>query len=151
MFEILNIKYKPKIHVEKHREALHSASCGAYLCGVSGWESIQGPPDEFEILQVDAEIQSDSSDESGWVTVPSPPNCVVGFDKDPYEVISGPGSLQNPEIQVQGFVVVDDISLDDQYDMSIACQSVRTSKRWGFWKSRQSCATLWGSRGGMET
>ncbi|XP_074335132.1 uncharacterized protein LOC141672423 isoform X3 [Apium graveolens] len=140
MFEILNIKYKPKIHVEKHREALHSASCGAYLCGVSGWESIQGPPDEFEILQVDAEIQSDSSDESGWVTVPSPPNCVVGFDKDPYEVISGPGSLQNPEIQeVQGFVVVDDISLDDQYDMSIACQSVRTSKRWGFWKSRQSC------------
>ncbi|KAK1370851.1 hypothetical protein POM88_036943 [Heracleum sosnowskyi] len=114
MFKCLNIKYEYEIHVKKRHEALHSASCGAYLCGVSGSESVQGPPDEFEMLQVDAEIQTHSSDEfSSWVTVPSLPNSVVGLDKEPCEVISGPGSLQDPEIQ----------SLDDQYAMSIACQS----------------------------
>ncbi|KAK1370849.1 hypothetical protein POM88_036941 [Heracleum sosnowskyi] len=100
MFKFLNITYEREFHVKKRHEALHSASCGAYLCGVSAWESVQGPPDEFEMLQVDAEIQTHSSDEfSSWVTAPSLPNSVVGLDKEPYEVISGPGSLQDPEIQ----------------------------------------------------
>lgn len=98
MFKCLNIKYECEIHVKKRHEALHSASCGAYLCGVSGWQSLQGPSDEFEVLQVDAEIESDSSDEfSSWVTVPS---SVVGFDKESFEIISGrPGSIQDLEIQ----------------------------------------------------
>lgn len=98
MFKVFNIKYERKIHVRKHYEALPSASFGAYLCGVSGWESFQGPPDEFEMLEVDAEIQSDSSDDfSSWVTVPSISDSVVG--KEAFEVILGLGSVQDPEIQ----------------------------------------------------
>lgn len=99
MFKILNIKYKSKIYIEKCHEALHSGSFGGYLCGVSGGESFQGP-DEFEMLQADAEIQGDSSDEfSGWVTVPSLPYGDLGSGREPYEVIFGPGSLQDPEVQ----------------------------------------------------